>query len=313
MPELDPMGKRILAVIRKLALKKGVRGTETIGPDYLALGVVGALGPAAEPHLRNAGITDWASVRRAIPDADADELDVLPSVRANAHLASLLKGELKALLNGQMPPAKAVQDLLRDPKIVADVLRLISDDQLAHGPDIRAVVQKLTLVHQKGYRYGKVRYLVGSESGVSDFATGEHDGEFSRAMDEFYAEQQDARLLLYTHVSGKQKSPFYLYSRKYGPLGANILTALAVNSLTPSAAHGSLLETRELAWTLDPDGYHRLVADVIQDVRQLSMEGQLRCLPEGEHCHLESRLLPAESLIEDLTTYIRDASRCDAW
>jgi hypothetical protein len=132
-------------------------------------------------------------------------------------------------------------------------------------------------------------------------------------MKEFYEEQQDARLLLYTHMSGRRKSPFYLYSRKYGPLSASILTALAVNSLTPFAAHGSLLEVRELSWTLDPDGYHRLVADVIEDVRQLSLEAQLRCLPESGHCHLESRLLPAESLIEEFTTYIRDASHQAAW
>jgi hypothetical protein len=55
------------------------------------------------------------------------------------------------------------------------------------------------------------------------------------------------------------------------------------------------------------------VADVIQDVRELSMEGQLRCLTEGEHCHLESRLLPAESLIDEFTTYIRDASHQPGW
>ena len=123
-------------------------------------------------------------------------------------------------------------------------------------------------------------------------------------MDDFYREKQESRMLLY----GPRRSPrsvFDKFMRTYGPMNADILCAVAVNSFTPFVEGGGPLLVREVAWTLDPGFFHRSVADVVEGVRSLAKEGLVRILPEPDYCHLESRILPSEALMEEVSTYIR--------
>jgi len=137
---------------------------------------------------------------------------------------------------------------------------------------------------------------------VSDFATGK-DSRFAADVDEFEKDKQDALLKFYSSANGTLTSPFYRYTRLYGALGAEILTVVALNSLTPLSE--GLMTVREVAWTIYPGAYLGIVADVLDKVDSLAKEGMLRILPEARICYLESAIMPAEELMDEFASYLR--------
>jgi hypothetical protein len=297
--------RRAIAITRKLALRRGIKPEQRVGPEYLAAGLARLLGEKADPALHAAGITDARQLLVVVPDASEAEMDQLPAVRPDERLTRLLQTSLKGFPNGAISVEQALRVLLADREVLTGIAVFVRVEAAEAAPDTQTSVRRLTRLLQRGYQLSHRRYETDSKNGDSDFATGVCDSDFEKVVKEFEAEKHEVDKLVYAGPRTKPVSFFEKNMREFGPLAADVLVAVTVNSVTPFTSREAGILVRDVAWTLRPRFPHEIAPAVVESAKTLQDANKLRVFPEPEFCHLESYLLPTEETLVEFGDFLR--------
>ena len=122
----------VSAIARKYAAARGHDVGAKVGADVLVAALAKALGAdAAVPILAEAGLREAARFVEMVPDADAKEAQTLPALVPDAHLVSLLKGDLKPFREGGMGAMEALRVLLAPGRLPQDTLKALGGGDAA--------------------------------------------------------------------------------------------------------------------------------------------------------------------------------------
>lgn len=267
--------QQAIATTRKLAQSQGIKPGGQIDSAYLAAGIAKSLGEEVGSILDHLNLAGCREGLDEIESADATELEALPAVAPDAGLKSLLRSELGNYRSGGMTSKEALEILLSKENVRVNLARLLCGNAHYSQVDITSILRKLTKNLQEGYRLGSIRYgyLDSRTEAICDYGLGKRDREFGKALNSFYADKLYVSDMLYS-ANGKD-SYFRGLLEQHGRLGADILLAVIVNSLTPYSSDRRLISIREIAWTLAPDRYHAIAAKVAGEVERLVQEKEI--------------------------------------
>jgi hypothetical protein len=293
-----------IAVTRKLAVSIFARSDVPIGPEFLAAGILKAMTSGAETYLRQQGLNHVIPCLEFIPDASPADMDRLPPVILSDELNQLLKGELSGFVTGQLSAPDALHSLWKIPGLADRLVSLPMLKKANSGYGASELMSRVTGLLQFGYRLACTYYSEKSDTGMSDFAVDRNSQAYLQAVDDYRKQRDSVRAQMYSGPRGQKLSVFERYMRSYGPIAADVATAVVVNELTPFVRGGSLATVRDIAYTIAPDDYHRMAGKVIEAVHTLRKNALVRLLPEPDNCQMFSCVLPAETLISDFTQYL---------
>jgi hypothetical protein len=157
---------------------------------------------------------------------------------------------------------------------------------------------------QSGYALACPYYSAGTKAATSDFAGERPPQGFLQACAEYRQMRDTVHRLMYSGPRGQKLSVFERYMRTYGPIAADVATAVMVNELTPYVCGGALATVRDIAYAIAPYDYHRMAGNVIEAVQTLKKDTLVRLIPEPDYCQMFSGVLPTEALISDFTQYL---------
>ncbi len=301
--------EKSIAVTRRLAMTRQVGAKAAIGPEFLAAGILKAI-PNAGEFLRNRGLAHVISCLENIPNVSAADMNDLPPAKLDADLEGLLKGELRGFLDGSILATEALGKLLAVPGIVERLAAFRKERTVRGTPEIdkRTLMARVTKMFQHGYQLACSYYLSDGVARISSFAENHTPQALSKQREDYRKEREAVRTLMYSGLRGRRLSVFERYMRTYGPITADVATAVVVNELTPYVNHGPLALVRDIAYAVEPYEYHGLAGKVIDAVQVLRRDGLVRLLPEPDNCLLCSGILPGESLVGDFTQYLGELS-----
>ena len=300
---------RSIAVTRKLAMSRSMNQNVPVGPEFLAAGILKTM-PNGSEWLRNCGFDRVIPCLASIPDASAADLDNLPPVTLTNELDQLLKDKLSGYLDGRLSAKEALRILLATPGVPDRLVMLPKGGMNVPHPGIgpRELMARITKMLHTGYRLAYSYYSSNSETDLSDLSLDRSSQVFLQPLADFRKERESVRALMYSGPRGKRLSVFERYMRIYGPITADVATAVVVNELTPYVNRGPLALVRDIAYAVEPYEFHGTVGKVIDAVQTLKRDGLVRFLPEPDHCFLCSGILPTESLLGDFTQYLGELS-----
>jgi hypothetical protein len=294
-----------IAVTRRLAMTQRVGAKDTIGPEFLAAGILKAM-PNAGEFLRNQGLAYVIPCLENIPDVSEADMKDLPPAKLDADLEGLMKGELQGFLDGSIVAADALGKLLAVPGIVERLASFGNRRLVKEAPEIdkRELMARVTGLFQHGYRLALAYYSPDSKIGMSDFAADHPPQAFIYAVNEYRKRRDAVRSIMYSGPRKQRLSVFERYMRLYGPVAADVATAVVVNELTPYVKDGALITVRDIAYAIAPYDYHRMAGNVIEAVQTLKKDALVRLIPEPDYCQMFSGVLPTEALFSDFTQYL---------
>ena len=301
---------RVKAIARKMAKGRGVQPEDRVGPEFLVAGLLKVVGAkAAARLLGKAGLP--AVDIAAIPDASPEEVERLPSLAPDAHLAKLMRGPLSSYLKGEMLAEAALAVLLAPENLTPGVRVFLNSPRqyparanTSQEESTRDLLRSLAAYWQPRYRLGHQYYSINAEC-KSDFVTGRRDEAFFRAVEDAYvAEEKTHDGLFGGHLYAT--SPIGKCRDRLGKLEADILSVVLVAELGQLPARGALT-MNEITWCIAPKCYYRALGSVFTTVKRLRSESLVEVVPEYEHLRLHCHVIPAGHVLEEFLEFLRDA------
>ena len=312
--QIDNDVRGAVAIARLLAKRAGSDSDSLAGPEFLLAGVAKVLGPdRARQQLQSAGAKDIDALFKAIPDADACDLENLPEVKADDKLASLIKGELKSFLAGNGSFEDALEVLLAVRNRSSGISRLLDDPASAlksvgqageKAQSTRFLLSEMSAYYGRRWHLGYLYHSVDAKRGLSDFADGGKDKEFSKAVDELYDEQRETYGKLFS-------CPLYEHSvlgqcwNDVGEIPAHVL-GLVILSEIGQVGDGPL-SVREIAWSLSPKYAHRHLATALDSLKHLEDLELVQEIGGSTIKWLGQRVIPTDDTLKNFLEYLRDA------
>jgi len=298
-------------IARKFAYLCGVPPGQPVGPAFIVAALAKALGEGKVGELLGQhGVSDVKILLAAIPDCVQEEASEFPELRPNEDLRRLLKARLGEFFQGKMLAEEALKTLLEAG--TADIKDLLSDPRtLMRGwsksvatKGTRDLLKKLTLYYQPRFHAGYNYYTVDAGSGTSDFMTGKRDKEFLEVISESYREETYAH---YTLFSSRLylDSPLGNVVLKHGPLGAHIV-GISVLAEMGLVYHGPI-SIHQIAWTLDPKNFHRMLGFTLEKVTELHKAGLVEVQLDDDCVRLYSVVIASHRILNEFLCYLRDA------
>ena len=294
-----------IAVTRKLAMSLFAGSNVPVGPEFLAAGILKAMPHGGgEAYLRQQGLDHVIPCLEFIPDASPADMDRLPPVILSDVLNQLLKGELSGFVAGQLSAPDALHALWKIPGIADRLVSLPMLKTASSDNGASVLMSRVTGLLQSGYRLACIYYSAKPDTSTSDFAVERNSQAYLRAVEDYRKERDSVHSLMYSGPRGKKLSVFERYMRTYGPITADVASAVVVNELTPFVSGGSLATVRDIAYSIIPCDYHQMAGKVIEAVQTLKKESLIRLYPEPDYCQMSSAVLPTETLTSDFTEYL---------
>jgi len=305
----------VVAIARKFAVARGYAEGDSVG-SYILIGAIAKhLGKeAADAILLSAGVKDVAGLLAVVPESAPD--GALPPLQPDKHLKEIILNKLSGFFKrGTMKAEDALKVLVAPENLTAQARQFLMHPLrglcVVEGKkasiDTKAFLRSLSAFYQRRYHLGALYHRVTRKSGLSDFASGDSDQEYHKAVDDVYAEEAKAQQRLFGG-SDYRRSPLASLRQRYGEDGSHILTAALLAEI--GQVGDGPLSVRELAWVMDPKCFHRTLGTVRNQVRQLRMLGAVDLIPESEEgTRLYHRVLAADDVVDEFLQFLRDADR----